>query len=135
MVKHRKAPKLLKGIYIAYLTIILLSFIYNYYILEKYGDVISKFPKYDILGKYKCAIPLRGCEEQVLSGWSIVRVAIYAMVGVLIPHAHVNIGTLSGIIELLILSKKRPVKFPLNIALSMTGYSIGSAMCNGRCLK
>lgn len=129
---HATFPRRVVG---AYLILIILLYIYTYYVLDNYGDVISKSPAWDVMGKYKCAIKFEGCEKQYLGGWGVVRVLAFVLIGFVSPHAHVNMIVFSSLFQLYAMGWGHKDKHVLNPILNIVGYSLGSAMCNGECCR
>lgn len=109
-----------------YLIIITFVFIYYHYIIDKYGDFISNFPSYDLLKKYKCAIKFNGCEDQVLDGWSIMRLLSFILIGYMSPNDHISTLIITIMLELYSVAMKIKDRHILNPIINMVGYSIGS---------
>ncbi len=100
-----------------------------------FGNFIDNIGEWDILGDSKCLIQYDKCDRQVLDGWSMVRFFVFMFIGYSNPHAHAPIFTLSTFVELYSYSSKCSSKFILNPIVNMSGYTIGSALCQGDCMS
>lgn len=109
-----------------YLIIITFVFIYYHYVIDKYGDIISNIKSYDILKKYKCIIKYNGCENQVLDGWSFMRLLSFILIGYMSPDDHISTLIITIMLELYSVAMKIKDRHILNPILNMVGYSIGS---------
>lgn len=134
MPNHRPTAQIPWRLMYAYMLIICMTYIYNHHLVSIYGDFISDIGEYDILGDHKCAIEYSKCSSQVLNGWSITRFLIFTLIGFFNPHAHVNMFLLSTFVETYTYSNKCESKFILNPILNMSGYTLGSALCQGGCV-
>lgn len=133
---HINQRKIQHKMYMIYSVIIVLVYIYYAHIRPEAGDIIkTQLPQYDVFGKYKCKIKFKGCENQILTGWSLMRFIIFVLFGYMNPHNHKNIAILSVMIETYALSMKGNSKLLLNPVVNMAGYTVGSALCHGHCMK
>lgn len=130
---HKNIAKIPSRIIIAYLLIITFVYVYTHHIITNYSDVISDIPQVDVFGKYKCIIEFDGCEDQALDGWSVTRIIAFMVIGYANPHSHLNTLLAATLIQMWAYSWNRSGKHILDPVLTMIGYSIGSALCQGEC--
>lgn len=128
---HRVGRSIPMRILYAYMIIIIFVYAYTYHISTTYGDVIGNMSEYDILGKHKCLIDIKGCNTQVLTGWSIARVVAYAVIGYGNPHGYLNMFIMFSFIELYSYANNSRTAPILNMFLNMIGYTVGSSLCPG----
>lgn len=131
--KHRETKDVPWRVVTAYTIIIIMAYIYIHYIVDMYGDFIGDHPTFDVLGDYKCTVEFDGCEDQVFDGWAMSRILAFVIVGYANPHAHLNVLIVAVLIQAYAYSHKKPGRYIFNPALTMIGYSIGSALCSGEC--
>jgi len=120
-------PTLKIGYLCIYALIIMLFYIYYYHISPTYGDVISyNIPEVDVAKNIKCALPYTGCEYDRLTGWSIGRFLLFAIVGAINPDNYSTLFVFSGIMEAMAGSTRGSPRMFTNLATNMLAYSIGS---------
>lgn len=134
MVTHKHPGKFPVRVASAYLMIIVFAYIYIHHVVNNYGDIIEKVPKYDLLGKYKCVPDFPGCGNQYIDGWAIARVLAYVLVGIANPHSHVKTLAVAVMVQAYAYTHNSVGRHVLNPVLTMVGYSIGSMMCTGDCV-
>ena len=131
-IKHKKASPIPWEMVCAYGLVIVITYIYMNIIVDNYGDVIEDAPQYDIMGKSKCIVNYDGCDNQMIDGWSISRLFIFMLIGYINPHQHGFMALYTVLVQSWIIANNIPSKHVLNPILTMSGYSLGSAMCQGR---
>lgn len=129
--KHKKPSPIPWELVCAYGLVILITYIYMSIIVDHYGDVIGDTPQYDVMGKSKCIIDYNGCDNQTLDGWGISRLFIFMLIGYINPHQHSFMLMYTVLVQSWSIANNIPSKHLLNPVLTMSGYSLGSAMCQG----
>jgi hypothetical protein len=107
-----------KKVIMAYLLIIVLSYIYFNHVVTIYGDVISGIPSHDIANNGK----------HILDGWGIVRIIIFAFLGYVNPHNYSSTLAVSVLVSMFNASMGNSVNNCVDPVLSMAGYSVGSML-------
>lgn len=110
-----------------YAMVIIFTYVYYNHVVPHKGDLLMyRMPTVDVGGRLKCVVPYGNCEHDLITGWSLIRLVMFGVIGAYMPDNYITVLVYGAITESTALASRGRPRYISNTLVNTAGYAIGS---------